>query len=98
LKPPIHLIGGPFVVDRVKKEDLEAGTLKSSWVPAFDHPSMPADDPAASEALSRYIVTGSLISIENGAWDVSEEWNQLLPLLKLTGIQEFLEKVWKTKG
>jgi hypothetical protein len=42
------------------------------------------------------VVTGGLLS-NRDPWDVSDEWNKLLPELKLAGIEEFLTAVWKDK-
>jgi hypothetical protein len=35
--------------------------------------------------------------MEGGARDVCDEWDKLLPELKLTGIEEFLTSVWQDK-
>lgn len=100
-----NLSGKRFVVDRLSKADVEAGELKSTWIPEFSLPKRssidiaPVPDAGAPSAdfLSRMVLSGSLLSISRGAWDVSDEWNQLLPQLKLTGVEEFLRKVWEGK-
>lgn len=75
-------------------EDLEAGNLKTSWIPAFSHPSVPKEQ---HEAYAKVVVIGALLGAERGAYDVSDEWNRLLPHLKLTTIEDFLSNVWKGK-
>jgi hypothetical protein len=86
--------GKPFTVDRVTVEDLEAGNLKTSWVPPFNHPSIPKEQ---HEAYAKVVIIGALLGAERGAYDVSDEWNQLLPHLSLTSIENFLRAVWKDK-
>ena len=94
-------------MERVTKADLESGALKTTWTPSFDHPNVNVADlekiqafPGATardlkESFSRAVVTGILLSIADGAWDVSDEWNQLFPQLKLTGIEEFTRSYWE---
>jgi hypothetical protein len=86
--------GKPFTIEQVKMEDLEAGNLKTSWVPAFNHPSVPEEQ---WEGFAKAVVIGTLPSVERGAWDVSDEWNKLLPELKLTTIEDFLTDIWQGK-
>jgi hypothetical protein len=88
------VVGKPFAIERVKVEDLEAGNLNTSWAPAFSHPSVPEEQwPAWGKA----VITSSLLAVERGAWDTSDEWNKLLPELKLTSIEDFLASVWEGK-
>jgi hypothetical protein len=66
---------------------------------AFSNPSSFEFAPTAAgenprEAISKHILSGSLLAISRGAWDVSDEWNQLLPEVKFTGIEEFLRPRW----
>jgi hypothetical protein len=81
-------------VEKVAIEDLEAGNLKASWIPQFKHPSIPEDQ---LEVFAKVVTVGSLQAFERGAWDVSDEWNQLLPQLELTSIEDFLRNVWLGK-
>jgi hypothetical protein len=102
--------GKPFTVDRVANAELDSGVLETSWVPSYEHPNVTVADleknlpsPGATaidlkEAFSRLVISGTLLALKNGAWDVSDEWNQLLPQLKLTGIEEFVRKVWEDKA
>jgi hypothetical protein len=86
--------GKAFDVDYVKKSDLEQGKLESSWIPAFGHPSVPKEQ---WEEFGKVVIIGSLLAIDQGAWNVSDEWNQLLPDLKLEDPEELLARVWKGK-
>lgn len=36
----------------------------------------------------------TIVSIYQGSWEVSDEWNQIFPDYKFTKIREFLEKWW----
>jgi hypothetical protein len=91
-------------VDRLEKADVEAGVMKSSWLPSFNHPGVEEDmksavgDESTREAVSTFVATQILLSIARGAWDVSDEWNQLLPGIKLTGIEGFLRNFWEGKA
>ncbi|KAE9373150.1 hypothetical protein N431DRAFT_482267 [Stipitochalara longipes BDJ] len=105
IKQSEEVRGKPFAVDRLPKADIEAGELKTTWIPDFSRPKRSLEDIAlvpataglSADTLSRMVITGSLLAIARGAWDVSDEWNQLLPQLKLTGIEEFLRKIWEGK-
>lgn len=78
-------------MDKVKIEDLELGTLESSWsLKAVHH----AVDENQAMALVKAVSIGILLSSSKGAWDVSDEWNQLLPDYKFNSVEEFLGKVW----
>ena len=87
--------GHPFVVDTVKLEDLENGRLKTSWSLEARHPSFTGEQ--VDKALKNVLI-GTLVSSAKGGWDVSDEFNQLLPNYKFTEIEEFLAKVWEHKS
>ncbi|KAL5041791.1 hypothetical protein BDW71DRAFT_217434 [Aspergillus fruticulosus] len=88
-------IKGPFEIETVQAEAIEAGELNTSWVPLIELPSMPpgTDVRAFSEAGISSVLTGAL----SGTWAVSDEWNKLLPDLKMTTVQEFLRDIWGGK-
>jgi hypothetical protein len=86
--------GKPFSVEQVTIEDLQANELKTTWTPAFTHPSMPKGQEAA---FAKVVTIGVLLGGQRGVYDVSDEWNKLLPEIKFTGIEEFLTGVWKDK-
>ncbi|KAI3322492.1 NAD(P)-binding protein [Xylariaceae sp. AK1471] len=86
--------GRPFAIERVKVEDLEAGELKTSWGLEAVHQAV-SDDQA--QALLKAVCIGTLLSSSKGAWDSSDEMNQLFPEYKFMPIEEFLSKVWEGK-
>lgn len=86
--------GHPFVVDTVKLGDLENGNLKTSWSLETRHPSFTGEQ---VEKALKTVLIGTLVSSVNGGWDVSDEFNQLLPDYKFTQIEVFLAKVWERK-
>ncbi|KAL4967675.1 uncharacterized protein BDV14DRAFT_168989 [Aspergillus stella-maris] len=87
--------GAPFKVEKVKKEDFEAGTWETSWVPIVDHPSIPKDQVLA---FSRPATAGISMGFANEAFHAEPVWNGLLPDYKFTQVGEFLEEVWKGKS
>ncbi|RDL35782.1 Uncharacterized protein BP5553_06394 [Venustampulla echinocandica] len=86
--------GGSFAIDKVKLEDLENGILTASWTLEARHPSVTREQ---AEKMLKTVLIGTLISSVKGAWDVSDEFNQLLPDFKFTQIEDFLATVWKGK-
>lgn len=91
------IIGGHFTVEKVKLEDLEAGTLKSSWSLGKRHPSFTDDRADQLDAALRGVLIGTLLSSAKGAWNVSDAYNRLFPDYKFSQIEEFLGKVWEGK-
>ncbi|KAI0965070.1 NAD(P)-binding protein [Xylaria arbuscula] len=87
--------GRPFMVEKVKAEDLEAGELKTSWSLEAVHQAVPDDQ---AQALLKAVCIGTLLSSSKGAWDSSDEMNQLFPEYKFTSIEEFLLEVWGGKA
>ncbi|KAH7111903.1 hypothetical protein B0J13DRAFT_659448 [Dactylonectria estremocensis] len=85
------LRGKPLETEKVHLEDIEAGVIKTSWVPQFRHPSIPQDQ---IDATSKHALIALLLSISKGGWITSDEWNRLLPDCKFTAIEEFLSDVW----
>ncbi|KAI2616660.1 NAD(P)-binding protein [Hypomontagnella submonticulosa] len=83
-----------FAVEKVKVEDLEAGDLKTSWGLQAVHKAVSEDQ---ASALLKAVSIGILLSSTKGAWDISDEWNQLLPDYKFTPIEDFLGEVWGGK-
>ncbi|KAI1074522.1 hypothetical protein F5B20DRAFT_563081 [Whalleya microplaca] len=86
--------GCPFTVDKVNVEDLEAGCLKTSWGLETVHQAVPEDQ---ASALLKAVSIGILLSSAKGAWDSSDELNQLLPDYRFTLAEDFLLKVWEVK-
>lgn len=61
-------------------------------LPEFPHLNFDMDWAVFSEQVIAEIMKGGL----QGAWDVSDEWNKLLPDLKLTTLGEFLTRYWES--
>jgi hypothetical protein len=78
----------------VKVEDLEAGELRTSWGLEAVHHAV-SDDQA--QALLKAVCIGTLLSSSKGAWDSSDEMNQLFPEYKFTPIEDFLLQAWEGK-
>jgi hypothetical protein len=79
-------------VEKLSTQDLKAGKIQSSWRPRVDHSSIPAEQ---AEALSGKLLSGVLLAISAGAFQVSDEWNRLFPDYQFTGAEEFLSRFWQ---
>jgi hypothetical protein len=88
------ITGRPFTIDKVKFEDLENGILTASWTLGASHPSVSGDQ---VEIMLKAVLIGTLLSSAKGAWDVSDEFNKLLPDFQFTQIEDFLTKAWEGK-
>ena len=86
--------GRTFAIEKVKLADLEKGILTASWTLEASHPSVTEDQ---VEKMLKTVLIGTLLSSAKGAWDVSDEMNQLLPAFKFTQIEDFLTEVWEGK-
>ncbi|KAF5664458.1 2-hydroxyisoflavone reductase [Fusarium heterosporum] len=84
--------GKTFKVDYLKSEDLEANVIKASYLPMPDHPSIPVE---IRKSYAATIIRGLLLGFKDGAMQVSDEWNKLLPDYKFTQPEEFLTKAWE---
>ncbi|OJI82976.1 hypothetical protein ASPTUDRAFT_31008 [Aspergillus tubingensis CBS 134.48] len=87
--------GLPFTIERVKAEDLEAGTWETSWTPTVEHPSIPPEQAAVA---SKYMTSRILLAVNAGSYAVSDEWNSLLPDFEFTPVEKFLTEAWKGKA
>ncbi len=47
--------------------------------------------------MLKTVLIGMLLSSAKGAWDVSDEFNRLLPDYKFTQAEDFLTQVWEGK-
>lgn len=88
------ILGGPFAVEKLGVDDLEAGNVKSSWLPGAVHPSFP---PEQVEGVQKAMVSSVLLAISAGALEVTDEWNQLLPDYICTSAEKFLAEAWSGK-
>lgn len=78
-------------MDLVDRADLERGELTASWRLEAKHPSMSEVEGAA---MLKGVLIGMLLTSIDGAWDVSDDWNNLLPGLEFTQLEGFLRSVW----
>ncbi|KAK4237580.1 NAD(P)-binding protein [Achaetomium macrosporum] len=86
--------GGPFNVEKLRAEDLKAGVYKASWSPKLEHSSFP---PENAEALSQTFTKGLLLGMSVGGWNVSDEWNRMLPDYQFIQAEDFLTDAWRGK-
>ncbi|EOO02584.1 putative -like family protein [Phaeoacremonium minimum UCRPA7] len=85
--------GGPFAIEWLKLKDLEAGIVKSDYLIPVNTLHATTED--EMETVNKTATIGMLISTCRGAWDVTDEWNQILPDYEFTQVEDFLAKVWK---
>ena len=81
-------------VDKVKVEDLVAGKLETSWGLTAVHQAVSADQ---ASSMLKAVSIGVLLSSFKGAWDSSDELNQMFPDYGFTPAEDFLAKVWQDK-
>jgi hypothetical protein len=86
-----NILVNKFTIEWLKMKDVVAGELKTDNYPRIDLPSIPQDQ---VEAFSKMAIVGILKAYHRGVYDVSNEWNQLLPDLKFTKADELLDQVW----
>lgn len=87
-----HRAGRPFAVELLRREDLEAGLTKASWLPVVDHPGMPN----AAELASK-LTASMILSISAGALNTTNEWNRIFPGYRFTSADDFLKGIWMDK-
>ncbi|KAK6211175.1 NmrA-like family protein [Colletotrichum tabaci] len=85
------LRGETFEVTRLKDEDLKAGVVEAPWLPWVDHPSIPKE---TIDAFSAAMLSGFLLGISAGNFEISDEWNRLLPDFRFTQPEDFLTTAW----
>ena len=90
----LKITGRPFTIETVKLEDLEKGHLTASWKLEASHLSIP---PEQVEKMLKTVLIGTLLSSVKGAWDISDEFNMLLPDFKFIQMKDFLTRVWEGK-
>lgn len=78
----------------MKLEDLEAGNLKTSWTLEARHASV---DENQAANMMKVVLIGTLLSGVKGAWDVSDNFNTILPTYEFTKMENFLAQVWEGK-
>ncbi|RGP73559.1 hypothetical protein FLONG3_6296 [Fusarium longipes] len=83
--------GKPFTVAKLNSKDLLAGEVKAPWLPLPEHPTIPV---AVRKELAANLLKGILLGFQDGAFQVSDVWNKLVPDYKFTQPEEFLTKAW----
>lgn len=84
--------GGPFAIERIKSMQARAGRLTTTWYPTMEHPTIPKE---LRESSARIFTAKTILSIYQGSWMVSDEWNRIFPDYKFTCIEEFLQRWWR---
>ncbi|EFQ33916.1 NmrA-like family protein [Colletotrichum graminicola] len=85
------LRGKPFEVTKLNPKDLKAGVVKAPWLPRLVHPAIPQE---TLDAVIPSFLVGFLLGISAGNFEVSDEWNRLLPDFEFTQPEEFLATAW----
>lgn len=75
-------------------EDLEEGKLKSSWSLSASHKAVSKNE---AERMLEQVTVGMLLSTAKGAWEGSDEWNQIFPDYRFTSMEDFIVSVWGVK-
>ncbi|KAF5012101.1 hypothetical protein FDECE_1818 [Fusarium decemcellulare] len=83
---------GPFTVESVDEDDIYAGELPVAWYPIVEHAGVPGN---LREELSKLASLNFIKGTINGSWNVSDEWNKLLPRLNFTDARTYLTQVWE---
>ncbi|KAI1138895.1 NAD(P)-binding protein [Hypoxylon sp. FL0543] len=83
-------IGKPFTVDWLKMDDVESGEMINS---VDLRSATPEEIGAFLKSATRRI----LAAISRGAYDVTDEWNRILPDYEFTQVEDFIKKVWGEK-
>ncbi|KAI1391054.1 NAD(P)-binding protein [Hypoxylon trugodes] len=87
-------IGRPFKIQWLKGEDLEAIEYKPEIYVGVDLRN------ALPEQAGKFLqmaLNGMLLSMSRGIYDVTDEWNKLLPDYKFTQTEDFIKKYWGGK-
>lgn len=82
--------GEKFTVEVVGRHDLQLGKLGTSWIPGSHHSGTSSQQQLTMEQMTAY----TLLAIPDGHWNLSDEWNKLLPAHKFLDIETFLREAW----
>jgi len=82
------LKGRKFKIHRHTIQEIEKGDF--TWFPMIRHPSVPVD-----ETLSKRVCQEGLLGFARGDYDVSGDFNALLPSIKPQSLEEYLRECWK---
>lgn len=83
--------GRPFTVEKIKSVHARTGRLPTSWYPEMGHSTVPNE---LKESAAKTFTAKTILSIYQGSWRVSDEWNKLLPDHRFMGVEEFLRRWW----
>jgi len=75
-------------------EDLESGNLNTSWALEKKHEAVPDEQHVH---FMKMVSIGILLSSVKGAWDVSDEFNQIFSNYEFEKLENFLARVWDGK-
>ncbi|KAI2465483.1 NAD(P)-binding protein [Annulohypoxylon bovei var. microspora] len=89
-------IGKPITVEWLKLEDLEAKT-KTEAPPIDNNFDLHTATPEVVAAFLEYVNRHVLQGIHRGVYDITDEWNKLLPDYEFTQIGDFVKKYWGGK-
>ncbi|KAJ3546503.1 hypothetical protein NM208_g1976 [Fusarium decemcellulare] len=78
---------GSLTVESVDEDDIYAGKLPVAWYPIVEHAGVPEN---LREDLSKLASLNFIKGTINGSWNVSDEWNKLLPHLNFTDARTYL--------
>ncbi|EMR63904.1 putative -like family protein [Eutypa lata UCREL1] len=88
-------IGKPFTIEWLKLEEAEADVHNAKDLAnAVD---LHAASPEQVQAFLGVALKSILIGMHRGAYDVTDEWNRLLPEYEFTRVEDFVKKVWGGK-
>ncbi|KAI0840136.1 NAD(P)-binding protein [Hypoxylon sp. FL0890] len=79
-------IGKPFTVDWLKMEDIESGDMTN----AVD---LRSATPEETQAFLDSAIRRISAAISRGAYDVTDEWNKILPDYQFTTVGDFVKKI-----
>ncbi|ENH74318.1 hypothetical protein FOC1_g10004925 [Fusarium oxysporum f. sp. cubense race 1] len=83
--------GKPFSIERIKQSDLEVDKFTTSWAPELNHPTIAVD---TRKAVAKRYLRFAMLGLAKGAWDIPDVWNQLLPEVEFTKLEDFLQATW----
>lgn len=63
--------------------------------PLMEYPAIPND---RRVEFSRMATAEAMKGITRGAWEVSDEWNKLLPGFQFSEPEQFLRRYWEGKA
>ncbi|KAI2615531.1 NAD(P)-binding protein [Hypoxylon sp. NC1633] len=87
-------IGKPFTINWLNKSDLEAEKRTTEHMQGFD---LHNSSPEQLGAFLQWATRGILLAVTRGVYDVTDEWNKILPDYEFTQVEDFVKKLWGNK-